>query len=90
MRGFLAVNLLLGVWNHTNNQVHQLPSLAIIGLFWWELLFWRVKIVYANTGSVKVIWVNESIKMIGEEKPPRNGNKGIPRLSNDLNRKKLP
>ena len=66
-----------------------MPSLAIIGLFWWGLLFWRVKIVYPNTGSVKVIWVNESIKMIGEEKPPRNGNKGFPRLSNDFEQKKI-
>ena len=27
--------------------------------------------------------------MIGEEKPPRNGNKGIPRLSNDFEQKKI-
>lgn len=66
-----------------------MPSLAIIGLFWWGLLFWRVKIVYANTGSVKVIRVNESIKMIGGEKPPRNGNKEFPRLSNDFEQKKI-
>ena len=66
-----------------------MPSLAILGLFWWGLLFWRVKIVYANTGSVKVIWVNESIKIIGWEKPPRSGNKGWPRLSNDFEQKEI-
>ena len=89
MRGFLSINLLLGVWNHTNNQVHQLPSFAILGLLWWGLLFWRVKIVYANTGSVKVIWVNESIKIIGGEKPPRSGNKGFPRLSSGFEQKEI-
>ena len=66
-----------------------MPSLAILGLFWWGLLFWRVKIAYTNTGSVKVIWVNESIKIIGGEKPPRIGNKGFPRLSNDFEQKEI-
>ena len=47
-------------------------------------MLWRLKIVYANTGSVKIIRVSESIKMIGGDKPPHSGNKEFPRLSNDF------